>query len=293
MFKNDAVAFSHVFLNRLANRACEIQRHNESARDIIFSKGDEGQDVVTESDLENEKMLRKMLVEEIPDIAFIYGEENGYEAVSDGDFGALIDPIDGTRAYAAGFFYSGISVAFVNPEGKTIAGFIVLINNQSSKDYSVWTFDGNSAQKNGELFNLLPDNKKIEESCISVTNVASFGDEDRAMASRIFKLIADRARGPFSLCSGAAEAIAVIEGMFQGFINISRQDYVSHPVAIEIAKCLGLYVRHVFNKNSDFAIEIDRREKSIRARGDMTLVITLMSIKEDVDRILEDAAKIS
>lgn len=120
----------------------------------------DGFDVVTDVDTANEADIREILVwaskksarptKEIVEpisLAGIYGKENGYQKVSDdGKLYAIIDPIDGTRAFVNGIFYSAVSVALVNKDGITVAGILILINNQinnpyESEKYEVFLFD--------------------------------------------------------------------------------------------------------------------------------------------------------
>ncbi len=285
--------FTHEELYRIALLTAGIDRKNRRMKKAVYAKGETGQDVVTGSDFENEKELRLLLKAEVPGLGYIYGEENGFETVGRGDIGALIDPIDGTRAYTEGLFYSAVSVAFVGREGKTAAGYLLLINNQSPRSNpEIWTFDGSTARRNMRPVRAAQNACDLRQTVVSVTSVAGFSDRQRAIAALIFKLASDRSRGPASICSGAAEIMCVVNGRLGAFINPGVCDAVSHPVALEIAKCLGLYVRHVFEPGCDFSVSADLKSKKLIPGRDMSVVVAPVALKEEIDGLLRDAGKI-
>jgi myo-inositol-1(or 4)-monophosphatase len=80
------------------------------------------QDVVTEADLEIELLLRRRLLAAFPDDAF-FGEETGADAL-EGRAGVwVVDPIDGTRAFANGLPEFAISVALL-VRGAAVLGVV-------------------------------------------------------------------------------------------------------------------------------------------------------------------------
>jgi len=52
---------------------------------------------VTQSDVETEQVIRKLIAERFPDHGF-YGEETGSQGL-DAEYLWLVDPIDGTKAF--------------------------------------------------------------------------------------------------------------------------------------------------------------------------------------------------
>ncbi|MGB0843974.1 MAG: histidinol-phosphatase [Alphaproteobacteria bacterium] len=74
---------------------------------------------VTQADMECETMLRAMINEKFPDHG-ILGEEHGQENL-DKPYVWVIDPIDGTRAFATGFPVYGTLIALL-ADGKPVCG---------------------------------------------------------------------------------------------------------------------------------------------------------------------------
>ena len=282
--------FSHKFLSELSSLTVAIQRENENLRSDVHAKGADGKDVVSGSDLSNEAKLRVLLRERISVLAFIYGEENGFEQVScNGTVGALIDPIDGTRSYTCRIFYSAISVAFTNLQGQVIAGYIVSINNQHPDDLGVWTFDGKTAKHNGESFRPKMCIDDIKNACISITSVSAYPKRSRDIAAIMFRLATERSRGPLSLCSGAMEILNVLKGNLGACINIGEEDIVSHAVAVEIAKSVGFHVRHVLAQGDDFTLLIDMEKGKIVPKVGASVLVCPKAISRDIEKIVEDA----
>ncbi len=284
--------FTHSSLQILGEHTHEIHKQNQKHRHEVLRKGSNGQDVVSGTDLANESQLRQLLKTQLPDIAFIYGEENGFEKVGKGGYGALIDPIDGTRPYTSGIFYSSISVTFVDLKGKVLAGYIVLINNQSEDDGSVWTYNGESVWKDGSPYSCKSVTESLKDAVISITNVAGYSDEARTITTILYKLITDRCRGPISLCSGSAEILSVLEGRLSGFINFAENDIVSHMVAIEMAKSLGFYVRHIQTADADYKLLIDLEDGIISADSDLSVVVADPALKDSIDTMISDALEL-
>ena len=283
---------THSLLQSIGAISWKIHKENHQHRHEVHRKGSTGQDVVSGTDLENERQLRQLLKAQFSDIAFIYGEENGFERVGKGDYGALIDPIDGTRPYTSGIFYSSISVTFVDLTGKVIAGYIVMINNQSEEDASVWTFDGESVWRDGSPYSCNSVTDSLKDAVISITNVAGYSDKARTITAMLYKLIADRCRGPVSLCSGSAEILSVLEGKLSGFINFAENDIVSHMVAVEMAKSLGFYVRHIQTADADYKLLIDLEAGTISADSDLSVVVADPALKDSIDTMISDALEL-
>lgn len=281
--------FSHEFLSELSSLTVDIQRKNERLRSDVRAKGSDGQDVVSGSDLSNEAKLRVLLREKVPALAFIYGEENGFERIGDGTVGALIDPIDGTRSYTCRIFYSAISVAFVNLQGQVVAGYIVSINNQHPDDFGVWTFDGETTMHNGELYRPKTRIDDIKNACISITSVSAYPKRSRDIAAIMFRLATERSRGPLSLCSGAMEILNVLQGNLGACINTGEEDIVSHAVAVEIAKSVGFHVQHVLAQGDDFTLLIDMEKGKIVPKVGASVLVCPKAISRDIEKIVEDA----
>ena len=87
------------------------------------------------------------------------------------------------------------------------------------------------------------------------------------------------------------EIISVVEGRFGVYFNVGKKDFVSHPVAIDIAKNLGFYVGHIFSEGSDFSIYVDLDNETIRPKQEMSVVICEPEIKSEILKIIEMSKK--
>lgn len=77
-------------------------------------------DPVTELDKEAECYIKRMILEHMP--ANFLGEEYGLEH-HDGRYRFIVDPIDGTKSFVSGQFFSALSIG-VEEDGKLIAGVV-------------------------------------------------------------------------------------------------------------------------------------------------------------------------
>lgn len=77
-------------------------------------------DLVTEVDLESERLLRQMILHDFPDHA-ILGEEAGQQGHSRALW--IVDPLDGTRSFAHGYPFVSVSIA-LELDGRIEAGVV-------------------------------------------------------------------------------------------------------------------------------------------------------------------------
>ncbi len=92
---------------KAAKAAGEIIKHYNN--DEIKRKSDSPGDVVTQADLESEKVIIKIIKESFPNHKFISEEFNPDEKLSS-DYTWIIDPIDGTLPFTLGYNYSAVSI---------------------------------------------------------------------------------------------------------------------------------------------------------------------------------------
>jgi len=107
------------FANQLADAARPIVMQYFRSNLTIDSKADESP--VTRADQEAEKMIRQLIETRFPDHG-IYGEEFGPVRL-DADYIWVIDPIDGTQAFATGKPLFGILIALLH-KGQSIVGVL-------------------------------------------------------------------------------------------------------------------------------------------------------------------------
>ncbi|MDX6738371.1 inositol monophosphatase family protein [Actinocorallia sp. A-T 12471] len=88
----------------------------------VREKGD--RDMVTETDLAVERMVRGFLAERTPGIA-VLGEEEGVSGGVDAEYVWAVDPVDGTANFARGIPLCGVSVGLVH-RGRPVLGVVDL-----------------------------------------------------------------------------------------------------------------------------------------------------------------------
>ena len=110
---------------RLAHRLADAAREQTVPRFrtalTVDDKAAGAFDPVTIADREAERVMREILAEEVPDHG-VLGEEHG-ERVSDSPWRWVLDPIDGTRAYIAGF-PTWVTLVGLCHQGRPVYGII-------------------------------------------------------------------------------------------------------------------------------------------------------------------------
>ena len=104
---------------KAANISSEMIKKSFYNKHNIIHKGIV--DLVTEVDLQSEKILREELTKSFPEIKF-YGEECGGEDWKNGDFW-IVDPIDGTTNFAHQLKHFSVSIALCH-NGVPLVGVI-------------------------------------------------------------------------------------------------------------------------------------------------------------------------
>ncbi len=124
-----------------------VRRSGKNVRDSVgFSVTDKGtrENLVTSADIENERFLKKELLEFLPGSVF-KGEEGDDAPVLKEGYTWIVDPIDGTTNFSRGIPEIGISVALMK-DGRPYIG--VVYNPFTDILYSAE--EGNGAFKNGK-----------------------------------------------------------------------------------------------------------------------------------------------
>ena len=99
------------FAHSLANKVGNILKKNYKTNGIIkgLKKVKNKKEIVTNIDLEVEELLRKLIASKFP-THNILGEEKVCLIINQ-DFTWIIDPIDGTKAFAAGIPLFGLMIS--------------------------------------------------------------------------------------------------------------------------------------------------------------------------------------
>jgi fructose-1,6-bisphosphatase/inositol monophosphatase family enzyme len=114
-------------LLRLAAKSEILPRFRRLGSGDVRAKS-EPTDLVTEADIEAERMIRRALQEWAPDAVFI-GEESVaadpalFGKLADAELAVVVDPVDGTFNFASGIPAFGVMASMVW-KGETVAGII-------------------------------------------------------------------------------------------------------------------------------------------------------------------------
>jgi myo-inositol-1(or 4)-monophosphatase len=166
-------------------------------------------DVVTQTDLHAEDLVRRLLVEETPE-AGVLGEEGGTTAPR-ARLQWVIDPLDGTVNFLYGVPLFAVSVAAA-VDGEIVAGAVVDVLNDELFSAHL----GGGARRNGEAISV--------SSCSSlpdalVTTGFSYRADLRAAQGEVAHRLLSRARDLRCFGSAALElcwvACARVDGYFQ------------------------------------------------------------------------------
>jgi myo-inositol-1(or 4)-monophosphatase len=163
--------------------------------------------VVTEADLESEKLIKSVLEKEFPDYSFL-GEESGIDEKS-GDYLWVVDPLDGTTNYMIKNPFFDVSIGLVY-KGTPILGVVYY----PIADDLFTAMKGGGAYLNGEKIKV--SNKlTLADSVITFCNNRS-GAAIKRMAPLFLeiKLITNKLR---QLGAGALEMSFVAGGRTESF----------------------------------------------------------------------------
>jgi myo-inositol-1(or 4)-monophosphatase len=96
----------------IIRQAGEVARGFFNNRDTLKIESKGVQDLVSQADVETEKLIRHHLAEKFPQDAF-FGEETGRTEYAAGQGIWVVDPIDGTQPFILGLSCWCVSIAFV------------------------------------------------------------------------------------------------------------------------------------------------------------------------------------
>ena len=114
---------------------------------VVETKADHSP--VTVADREAEKLIRRMLLEAFPGHGF-YGEETG-RSDAEAEYVWLVDPIDGTKSFVAGYGMFSTQIALMH-RGRLIVG----VSSAPAHGELAWAARGEGAWLQGERVQLRP-----------------------------------------------------------------------------------------------------------------------------------------
>ncbi len=176
----------------------------------IAQRRKEDKSLVTEADLKSDAILREGLAKAFPDHA-ILTEENGISGSKDAEYVWLIDPLDGTKAFAKGIPGFSVMVGLLKNNAPCLG---VVVDPLESRLYEAVKGQGAFQEHAGSRSPLkVSDRKKIDDLRI----VVSTGFPEKAMAQLR------------ALCPGPMLGAINSVGIKVGLIVRQEADvYVSH-----------------------------------------------------------------
>ena len=173
----------------------------------VTSKGP--QDVVSQADVETERLIKSRIAERFPDDAFL-GEETGAEGIAGAAGIWVVDPIDGTQPFVSGLSSWCVSIAFV-ADGVTRIGVV----NSPAGDELFAAREGRGATLNGAPIHVR-DATSLGEGIVTLGYSARSPIDD--IVTALERLL--RGGGMFSRNgSGALSLCYVANGRLIGYIE--------------------------------------------------------------------------
>jgi histidinol-phosphatase len=126
---------------------------------------------VTVADRKAEEIIHSTLLTAFPDHGF-YGEEGG-KRNENADYLWLVDPIDGTRSFVAGFGMFSTQIALMH-RGELILG----VSHAPAADETIWAVKGQPACKPGVTLRV-SECDSVDEASISTGNIGSLARSPR------------------------------------------------------------------------------------------------------------------
>jgi myo-inositol-1(or 4)-monophosphatase len=180
--------------------AALAQRYFESQESLtIRSKGT--QDVVSEADVEVEKLIRAAIEERFPDDAF-FGEEFGHNEVQDAASIWIVDPIDGTQPFLKELSSWCVSIGYAH-QGRLEMGFVAA----PARDEIFVGRRGHGATLNGKPIHV-SDSTSLDDGLLSIGMSPRIGaDEIVPIVDKLLRqgvVYYREGSGALSLCYVAA-----------------------------------------------------------------------------------------
>ena len=166
-------------------------------------------DFVSYVDRTSEERIREFLEKKYPDHS-ILGEEGGGEEKE--GFVWVIDPLDGTKNYIAGFPIFGVSVGLMY-NGEPVAGSVYV----PALESLYWAGKGLGAYKNGRRIKVSTTSEK--RLCVVAYGFPSRAKRDLEIYWRIFREIFDKVAAMRRPGAAAVDLCLTAEGVFEGMVE--------------------------------------------------------------------------
>ncbi len=193
-----------------ANASAEIIRHYYHGEFSVELKPD--QTPVTVADREAENIIRSILLDAFPEHGF-YGEETG-QTGQDAEYLWLVDPIDGTKSFVAGYGMFSTQIALMH-RGDLVLG----VSSAPAHDELAWAYSGGGAHLQGKRIQVR-DVGALAEATISTGNIKSLAASGRWSALGRVLAGANRTRGYGDYYHYHRLAAGQIDAVIESDVNI-------------------------------------------------------------------------
>jgi histidinol-phosphatase len=193
-----------------ARASAELIRHYYLGEFSVELKPD--QTPVTVADREAEDLIRSMLLEAFPGHGF-YGEESGATA-SDAEYLWLVDPIDGTKSFVAGYGMFSTQIALMH-RGELVLG----VSSAPAHDELAWAYSGAGACLQGKPVRVRHIGG-LGEAAVSTGNIRSLAASGRWSALGRILASANRTRGYGDYYHYHRLAAGQIDAVIESDVNI-------------------------------------------------------------------------
>lgn len=142
---------------------------------------------VTIADRKAEELIREIILEAFPDHGF-YGEEGGTTR-ADAEYVWLVDPIDGTKSFIAGYGMFSTQIALRHRD-RLVLG----VSSAPAHDELAWAMTGEGATVNGKAAHVRQ-GVELKQAAISTGNIQSLASSPRWLTLGTILSRANRTRG--------------------------------------------------------------------------------------------------
>ncbi len=206
-----------------ARLSAELIRHYYHGNFDVEIKAD--RTPVTVADRESEAIIRQTLLDAFPEHGF-YGEETG-TSKGDAEYLWLVDPIDGTKSFVAGYGMFSTQIALMH-RGTLVLG----VSSAPAYEEMAWAVRGGEVMVNGKLARLRPCSE-LSQAAVSTGNIQSLARSDRWQALGQILAQANRTRGYGDYYHYHRLAAGQIDAVIESDVNIL--DIAALAVIVEAA----------------------------------------------------------
>lgn len=193
-----------------ANASADVIRRYYQGDFTVEIKSD--QTPVTVADREAEKIIRHILLSAFPEHGF-FGEEGGRTG-QESEYLWLVDPIDGTKSFVAGYGMFSTQIALMH-RGELIVG----VSSAPAHDELAWAYRGGGACLQNKPISVR-EVRSLSEASISTGNIQSLAASDRWNALGRIIAAANRTRGYGDYYHYHRLAAGQIDAVIESDLNI-------------------------------------------------------------------------